>query len=156
MKVDAMVNAAPLDRIARLARDAEDAGFSGLVITESGRTAYLSCVAAATAAPGLDIATGVAVAFPRSPMVTASVAWELAELTERTARVDHRGHDAGRRDVPRLPDHDRASGGQRRGGHVAELTREERLAETPRQRHADRARLDHAAGVDLEAERHFT
>jgi probable F420-dependent oxidoreductase len=81
MKVDALVNAAPLTRIAELARSAEHSGLSGLVITESGRTAYLSCVAAATAAPGLELATGVAVAFPRSPMVTASLAWELAEYT---------------------------------------------------------------------------
>jgi probable F420-dependent oxidoreductase len=81
MKVDAMINAAPLRTIGEIAADAERAGFAGLVITESGRTAYLSCSTAALAAPSLDIATGVAVAFPRSPMVTASVAWELAELT---------------------------------------------------------------------------
>ena len=35
----------------------------------------------ATAAPTLDVSTGVAVAFPRSPMVTAQVAWELQEAT---------------------------------------------------------------------------
>ena len=70
----------PLRRMHDLARDAAAAGFSGLVITESGRTAYLGCTAAALAAD-IDILTGVAVAFPRSPMVTASVAWELAELT---------------------------------------------------------------------------
>jgi probable F420-dependent oxidoreductase len=38
-------------------------------------------VAAALATDALDLATGVAVAFPRSPMVTAGNAWELAELT---------------------------------------------------------------------------
>jgi probable F420-dependent oxidoreductase len=70
----------PLRRMHDLARDAAAAGFSGLVITESGRTAYLGCTAAALAAD-IDILTGVAVAFPRSPMVTAQVAWELAELT---------------------------------------------------------------------------
>jgi probable F420-dependent oxidoreductase len=63
-----------------LARDAAAAGFSGLVVTEAGRTAYLGCAAAALAAD-LDLLTGVAVAFPRSPMVTASVAWELAEAS---------------------------------------------------------------------------
>ena len=35
----------------------------------------------------LDVLTGVAVAFPRSPMVTAEVAWELAELTEGRFRL---------------------------------------------------------------------
>jgi probable F420-dependent oxidoreductase len=58
-----------------------DAGYAGLVITESGRTAYLAATAAALSGADLDIATGVAVAFPRSPMVTASVAWELADAT---------------------------------------------------------------------------
>lgn len=80
MEVDALVNAAPLRRIQDLARAAKDAGFSGLVITESGRTAYLSCAAAALVTD-LHLCTGVAVAFPRSPMVTASNAWELAELS---------------------------------------------------------------------------
>jgi len=80
MHIDILVNAAPLRTIQDLARDAARVGVSGLVITESGRTAYLSCAAAALAAE-LDLATGVAVAFPRSPMVTASAAWELAEVT---------------------------------------------------------------------------
>ena len=42
---------------------------------------WLSIAAAHQAAPYLDLATGVAVAFPRSPMVTAQTAWELAEAT---------------------------------------------------------------------------
>jgi probable F420-dependent oxidoreductase len=50
------------------------------VITEAGRTAYLSCAAAALAAD-IDILTGIAVAFPRSPMVTAQSAWELADAS---------------------------------------------------------------------------
>lgn len=63
-----------------LAPRVAEAGFSGVVIAEAGRTAYLSCAAAALSAE-LDILTGVAVAFPRSPMVTAQVAWELAEAS---------------------------------------------------------------------------
>jgi len=80
MQVDMMVTAGPLRDVQRLAVDAATAGFSGLVVTEAGRTAYLSCAAAALAAD-LDLATGIAVAFPRSPMVTAQAAWELAQLT---------------------------------------------------------------------------
>ena len=70
----------PLRSMAAFAQDAERAGFSGIVVTEGGRTAYLGCGAAALAAD-IDILTGVAVAFPRSPMVTAEIAWELAEAT---------------------------------------------------------------------------
>ena len=75
-----MTGGLPLRRAQALAVDAERAGFDGMVVTEGGRTAYLTCAAAALAAQ-LDLATGVAVAFPRSPMVTAAVAWELAEAT---------------------------------------------------------------------------
>lgn len=80
MKLDMMVTATRLRTMQDLARDAKAAGFDGLVVTEAGRTAYLSCAAAALAAD-LDLATGIAVAFARSPMVTAAVAWELAEAT---------------------------------------------------------------------------
>jgi probable F420-dependent oxidoreductase len=76
-----MTGAMPLADFQMFARRCADAGFSGLVVTEGGRTAYLSCAAAALSGADLDLATGVAVAFPRSPMVTASVAWELAEAS---------------------------------------------------------------------------
>ena len=42
-----MTVGAPLRRAQQLAIDAERAGFDGLVVTEAGRTAYLTCVAAA-------------------------------------------------------------------------------------------------------------
>ncbi len=82
MKLDAMAMGLPLREAQRLATDVEEAGFSGLWFTEGGRTAYLGATAAALATDHLDIGTGIAVAFPRSPMVTASVAWELAEATQ--------------------------------------------------------------------------
>ncbi len=75
-----MVTGMGLRDVQRLATDAARVGFDGLVVTEAGRTAFLACAAAALAAD-LDLATGIAVAFPRSPMVTAQLAWELAELT---------------------------------------------------------------------------
>ena len=78
---DAMMPAQPLRQAGELGRRAEVAGLSGLVVTEAGRTAYLTCGALATATTDIDILTGIAVAFPRSPMVTAATAWELAEAT---------------------------------------------------------------------------
>lgn len=70
-----------LARMATAAARIQQAGFSGMVLTETSRSAFLSAATAARAAPGLDLATGVAVAFARSPMVTAGAAWELAEAT---------------------------------------------------------------------------
>lgn len=81
-----MVTGTPAREVQRLAQDAAAAGFDGLVVTEAGRTAYVACVAAALAAD-LELSTGIAVAFPRSPMVTAQVAWELAEMTRGRFRL---------------------------------------------------------------------
>jgi probable F420-dependent oxidoreductase len=81
MRVDAMTIPQPLARVADLARRVQSAGFSGLLFTETGRTAYLNAAVTAQAAPGLELSTGVAVAFPRSPFVTAATAWELHEAT---------------------------------------------------------------------------
>jgi probable F420-dependent oxidoreductase len=82
MKIDAMVSGANLRDVQRLAPMFEQAGFDGIWFTEGGRTAYLSCAAAALATTSITIGTGVAVAFPRSPMVTAQAAWELADVTD--------------------------------------------------------------------------
>jgi probable F420-dependent oxidoreductase len=66
---------------ADLARRVEQAGFSGMLFTETGQTPWMNVAAAASAAPSLTVSTGVAVAFPISPMVAASIAWELADNT---------------------------------------------------------------------------
>lgn len=82
MKLDVMVGGLPWRSMAEFARSAEHAGFGVIVVTEAGRTAYLGCGASALAAD-IDIITGIAVAFPRSPiaMVSGSIAWELAQVT---------------------------------------------------------------------------
>lgn len=82
MKLDAITMGVSMRAVPDLTRDVERAGFDGLWFTESGRTAYTGCAAAALTAERLDIGTAVALAFPRSPMVTAAVAWELAETTD--------------------------------------------------------------------------
>ena len=77
----------PLGRVGDVARRVQSAGFSGLLFTETGRTAYLNAAVASQAAPGLSLSTGVAVAFPRSPFVTAATAWELQESTQGRFRL---------------------------------------------------------------------
>ncbi len=77
-----MSPALPLKTAATFAKEAEAAGFGALYFTEGGRTAYLSCVAAGLATEKIQIGTAVALAFTRSPMVTAQIAWELADATE--------------------------------------------------------------------------
>ncbi|MGA0879009.1 MAG: TIGR03617 family F420-dependent LLM class oxidoreductase [Ilumatobacteraceae bacterium] len=87
MHVDVMTTPLPLRQTGDHARRAKQAGFSGLLFTEAGRTAFLNVGAAAVAAPGLDLSTGVAVAFPRSPFVTAATAWELQEASDGRFRL---------------------------------------------------------------------
>ena len=81
MHVDVMLTPKPLGQMSAMAHSIEASGIGGILFTEGGRTAYLSAAVAAAAAPTLELSTGVAVAFPRSPMVTAQVAWELQEAT---------------------------------------------------------------------------
>ncbi len=81
MHFDLMVGPSRWDDAAALARTAEDAGFAGMVFTEAGQTPWMSIAAAAMAAPSLTYSTGIAVAFAVSPMIAASLAWELAGNT---------------------------------------------------------------------------
>lgn len=81
MHFDLMTGASTWERSAALARDVESAGFSGMVYTESGQVPWMMIAAAALAAPSLHYSTGIAVAFPRSPMMSAQIAWELAQNT---------------------------------------------------------------------------
>ena len=81
MRVDVMTFPKPLADMGAAAATAQRSGFDGMLLTEGGRTAYTAATAAALGAPGLELSTGVAVAFPRSPMITAQNAWELQELT---------------------------------------------------------------------------
>ena len=115
MRVDVMITPQPLVKTGPLAQRALDAGYSGLLFTEAGRTAFLNVAAAALAAPGLELSTGVAVAFPRSPFVTASTAWELQEAsggrfrlglgTQVKAHIERRYGMEFRRPGPRMRDY---------------------------------------------------
>lgn len=81
MKFDLMVGSNTWQRTADLARQVEQAGFSGMLFTESSQVPWMMIAAAAMAAPTLEFSTGIAVAFPRSPMMSAQIAWELAQNT---------------------------------------------------------------------------
>jgi probable F420-dependent oxidoreductase len=87
MRINLMSGPQELHSIQALARDTERAGFSGITFTEAGRTAYLSVAAAALATERLEFSTGIAVAFPRSPMITAGVAWELQDASRGRFRL---------------------------------------------------------------------
>ena len=68
-------------RIGAIAGQAQAAGFAGLWVTEAAHNPFIACALAAEAADNIVLGTDVAIAFPRSPMVTAQAAWDLAALS---------------------------------------------------------------------------
>ena len=73
----------PLDlgSIGRDARLLEEIGYDGLVVEETKDDPFILMALAAQATHRLRIGTSVAIAFPRSPTVTAMSAWTLAKLS---------------------------------------------------------------------------
>ena len=69
MDFDLMTGGLTWKESAKLATDLESAGFSGMLFTEAGNVPWMMIQAAAMAAPKLSFTTGIAVAFPRSPMI---------------------------------------------------------------------------------------
>ena len=73
----------PLD-VAKVAEDArvvEDLGYDALMVEETKDDPYIVMALAAQATTRLGLGTAVAIAFPRSPTVTAMSAWTLAKLS---------------------------------------------------------------------------
>src|ERR1044071_5714334 len=75
--------AAPLDiaRVAEDARRAEELGYDGVLTEETKDDPFIVLALGAQATSGVTLATAVAVAFPRSPAITAMSAWTLARLS---------------------------------------------------------------------------
>jgi probable F420-dependent oxidoreductase len=58
---------------------AEEAGFDALMTVELGHDVFAPLVLSALATERIELTTSIAVAFPRSPTVLASQAWDLQE-----------------------------------------------------------------------------
>ncbi|TDG13689.1 TIGR03617 family F420-dependent LLM class oxidoreductase [Seongchinamella unica] len=63
------------------ARRLQDIGYDGIYSLEGSWDPFYPLVLAAEHAPGLDLATGIAVAFPRNPMHLAYQAWDLQKFS---------------------------------------------------------------------------
>jgi probable F420-dependent oxidoreductase len=64
------------------ARQVEELGYDGLVFEETKDDPFMTVALAAQATSRLKLATGVALAFPRSPTVTAMSAWTAQKLSK--------------------------------------------------------------------------
>lgn len=77
MQVYTGVGGTGLKGVAEGAERAERLGFDGVTTSETGGDAFLPCVLVLEHTKRINVATSVAVAFPRSPMVTAYQSWML-------------------------------------------------------------------------------
>lgn len=79
MKLDAtlVVDARRLNEAGKIARAAEAVGFAALWTPETQHNPFLPLTLAADHTAEIELGTAVAIAFARSPMVTAQIAWDL-------------------------------------------------------------------------------
>jgi probable F420-dependent oxidoreductase len=77
MKIDGGVMTASLEDAGPRARELEDLGYDGILTAETAHDPFLPLVAAAQATQRIELGTGIAVAFARTPMLTAYTANDL-------------------------------------------------------------------------------
>ncbi len=80
MKIDGPLYAQLGDAAAE-ARRLAAIGYDGVYTLEGSSDPFLPLTLAAEHAPGLDLATGIAVAFPRNPLHLAYQAWDLQKFS---------------------------------------------------------------------------
>lgn len=82
----------------------EAAGYDGVVTLENRHEPFLPLGVAAVCSERLELATGVAIAFPRSPMITANLGWDLQAASRGRFVLglgpQVRGHNQRRFSVP--------------------------------------------------------
>lgn len=106
-KVDTGMYAGRLEEAAGVAKLAEERGYDGLSTAETAHDSFLPLVIAAEHTSRIQIGTSVAIAFPRSPMVTAMIAWDLQRFSKGRfilgLGTQVKGHNQRRFSVPWVP-----------------------------------------------------
>ncbi len=104
MKVYPTFPQADLRDVAEAVHQIEADGYDGIVALENRHDPFMSLAVAAVNSQHLELATGVAIAFPRSPMIAANIGWDLQQAS--TGRFELglgsqvRGHNERRFSVP--------------------------------------------------------
>jgi probable F420-dependent oxidoreductase len=81
VKLDVAMLTHDLTSVPDYARKVEAMGFDGLWSAETQHDPFLPLAVAATVTSRIQLGTSIAVAFPRSPMVLAHIAWDLAKAS---------------------------------------------------------------------------
>ncbi len=82
MKLDYYYPPQPPEHVSRAIVDAAELGYTGFFTAETQYDPFLPLAIAGSEKTGLELGTSIAVAFPRSPMVTAMTSWDLARMSE--------------------------------------------------------------------------
>src|SRR4051794_19726982 len=81
MLVEAFISRLPLAQTPAAAERAEALGWDFVTAAELKYNPFIALTLAAQRTRKIGLATGIALAFPRSPMVTAQLAWDLQGLS---------------------------------------------------------------------------
>ena len=81
MKVDFYYPPSPPEGATESAHHAAEMGYDVFFTAETQHDPFLPLALASRAEPDLGLGTAIAVAFPRSPMVVAMTAWDLARMS---------------------------------------------------------------------------
>jgi probable F420-dependent oxidoreductase, MSMEG_2256 family len=81
MQVETTILAQSLPAYAEQARRLEEIGYDSVVTPEAGHDPFLPLTVVAEHTQRMKFGTAVAIAFPRSPMVTAQLAWDLQRFS---------------------------------------------------------------------------
>lgn len=87
MRVEANLREVPMDQIGPTARLAEELGVDGITHSEVKRDPFFGLTVAAMATEKVTLTPGVAIVFPRSPMITANLAHHVQELSQGRFRL---------------------------------------------------------------------
>lgn len=104
MKIYTTIPQADLSTIPAAVASIEADGYDGIVTLENRHDPFLPLAVAAVNSERISLATGVAIAFPRSPMVMANIGWDLQKASggrfELGLGSQVRGHNERRFSVP--------------------------------------------------------
>ena len=107
MRIFTTVPQHDLRRVPEAARAAEADGYDGIVSMENQHDPFLALAVAGAATERLELHTGVAISFARTPMAVAQVGWDLAGSTGGRFVIglgsQVRGHNERRFSVPWTP-----------------------------------------------------
>lgn len=77
MRLETAVVAPSIEQLAGYVRQLEDIGYDSIVTPEAGHDPFLPLMIVAEHTKRVKFGTAVAIAFPRSPFVTAQLSWDL-------------------------------------------------------------------------------